>query len=265
MSYEAHTEESENGLCTLKIIQDEDAFNPRHEYDHIGHMVCFHSRYDLGDKYHYNDPKLPPPPKKYAKEVMQEEADGYTSCSLQELMESDYKDMTLLEAYEEKWSSSWYSEGKFEVEEAKVFAGHVVETDGVVLPLYLYDHSGITISTGRFSCPWDSGQVGFIYMTKAEIDEHFDGDAEKAKACLQSEVEEYDQYLTGDVYGCVIEDDNGDNIESCWGFFGLEYAIEEGRSMLKYQSEGLAEQRAKEEKESNEQEAEKWVEDTYRR
>ena len=95
MSYEAHTEESENGLCTLKIIQDEDAFNPRHEYDHIGHMVCFHRRYDLGDKYHYNDPKLPPPPKKYAKEVMQEEADGYTSCSLQELMESDYKDMTL--------------------------------------------------------------------------------------------------------------------------------------------------------------------------
>lgn len=36
----------------------------------------------------------------------------------------------------------------------------------VVLPLYLYDHSGITMNTTGFSCPWDSGQVGWIYCTK---------------------------------------------------------------------------------------------------
>ena len=34
------------------------------------------------------------------------------------------------------------------------------------LPIYLYDHSGITINTSGFSCPWDSGMVGMIYMTK---------------------------------------------------------------------------------------------------
>ena len=33
-----------------------------------------------------------------------------------------------------------------------------------VLPLYLFDHSGITLSTTPFSCPWDSGQVGVIYV-----------------------------------------------------------------------------------------------------
>ena len=40
------------------------------------------------------------------------------------------------------------------------------EAPVVVLPLYLYDHSGITISTSRFSSRWDSGQIGFIFAKK---------------------------------------------------------------------------------------------------
>jgi len=39
----------------------------------------------------------------------------------------------------------------------------------VCLPLYLYDHSGITMNTTGFSCPWDSGQVGWIYVTKEKL------------------------------------------------------------------------------------------------
>ena len=39
----------------------------------------------------------------------------------------------------------------------------------VILPLYLYDHSGITMSTSVFSCPWDSGQVGWIYAEKKKL------------------------------------------------------------------------------------------------
>jgi len=41
----------------------------------------------------------------------------------------------------------------------------------VVLPLYLYDHGGITMNTTGFSCPWDSGQVGWIYCTKEKLRE----------------------------------------------------------------------------------------------
>jgi len=33
----------------LKIEQDEDAEDPR-EFDNLGIMVCFHKRYNLGDK-----------------------------------------------------------------------------------------------------------------------------------------------------------------------------------------------------------------------
>lgn len=39
----------------------------------------------------------------------------------------------------------------------------------VILPLYLYDHSGITMNTTGFSDRWDSGQVGFIYASKQKL------------------------------------------------------------------------------------------------
>ncbi len=55
------------------------------------------------------------------------------------------------------------------VESAKKLASKVEKSGGVVLPLFLYDHSGITMNTTGFSCPWDSGQVGFIYVDAETI------------------------------------------------------------------------------------------------
>jgi hypothetical protein len=95
----------------------------------------------------------------------------------------------------------------------------------ISLPLFLYDHSGITMSTTPFSCPWDSGQVGYILVEHEKVLKEYGRKRmsralrEKVRNILQSEVEEYDQYLTGDVYGYVIERD-GEHIESCWGFYG---------------------------------------------
>ena len=37
----------------LEIEQDNDPMNPRREWDNLGTMVCFHKRYDLGDKTDY--------------------------------------------------------------------------------------------------------------------------------------------------------------------------------------------------------------------
>jgi len=106
------------------------------------------------------------------------------------------------------------------VEEVKAI---IKRKDVISLPLYLYDHSGITISTAPFSCPWDSGQVGYIYVTKDEHRKAFSCkrvDKKKVYDYLRAEVETYDNYLTGDVYGYCVEDENGENIDSCWGFFG---------------------------------------------
>lgn len=35
----------------LQVMYDEKPLNPRTNYDNFGRMVCWHSRYNLGDKY----------------------------------------------------------------------------------------------------------------------------------------------------------------------------------------------------------------------
>jgi hypothetical protein len=106
----------------------------------------------------------------------------------------------------------------------------------VLLPLYLFDHGGITMSTGKFSCPWDSGQVGFIYVTREKLLKEFGGKRvskdmiAKAEKMLEGEVETYDHYLRGNVYGYTTYagegDDLGDSSDSCGGFIG-DYDNEE--------------------------------------
>lgn len=99
----------------------------------------------------------------------------------------------------------------------------------VILPLYLYDHSGITMNTTGFSCPWDSGQVGYIYATREDILKNVSCGGkrltkalkDKAKEILEAEVKTYNQYLTGDVYGFIVDKDT-DYEDSCWGFYGIE-------------------------------------------
>ena len=49
---------------------------------------------------------------------------------------------------------------------------------------------------------------------------------------LKDEVEVYDQYIRGDVYGFIIEDLQGNNVDSCWGFYGWEAAAEQADNAL---------------------------------
>src|SRR5690625_3920396 len=110
---------SENENAVLKIIQDTDSgFNPIEDYDNLGHIICWHSRYNLGDKHNYYNPR----------EFLEELLLGFEDDKrLDKIDEKDNE--TLIEELQK----------------------HVV-----MLPLYLYDHSGITINTTGFTCKWDS-------------------------------------------------------------------------------------------------------------
>jgi len=103
----------------------------------------------------------------------------------------------------------------------------------IVLPLHLYDHSGITIKIGDFHgllpqghAHFDSGQVGFIFVTKKTLKKEYSLKKiskkviEKAKKILEEEVVAYDQYLCGEVYGFVIKDFDNEEVDSCWGCYG---------------------------------------------
>ena len=84
------------------------------------------------------------------------------------------------------------------------------------MPLYLYDHSGLTMATTPFSCPWDSGQVGIIYIEKSKI-----VDEKEAHKIMVNDVKIYDQYLRGAVYGYTLYE-NDNTLDSCWGFYDLD-------------------------------------------
>ena len=51
---------------------------------------------------------------------------------------------------------------------------------------------------------------------------------------LRDELDVWRQYLEGDVYGYMIEDASGEHIDSCWGFYGREYAIQEMSIALEF-------------------------------
>lgn len=132
---------------TLNIYTDPEPLNPRTESDNMGHMVCFHRRYSLGDEGHG-------------------------------IRQPDF--------------DSWD-----EVED------YLIKEKGaiVILPLYLYDHSGITMRTHSFNDRWDSGQVGFIYASRKDILDNWGGKRvtkdlrQKANDLLIAEVQDYDDYL----------------------------------------------------------------------
>lgn len=93
----------------------------------------------------------------------------------------------------------------------------------LIYPLSIYDHSGVTIFIGPPRDQWDSGYVGFVYVTKDDILHEY-GEItpetkQLAKQVIEGEVETYDQYLRGEVYGYEIFE-NGDFYDSCWGFYG---------------------------------------------
>ena len=92
----------------------------------------------------------------------------------------------------------------------------------LIYPLSIYDHSGITIFIGTPNDPWDSVQVGFVYVTKQDIIDEY-GEVTPiteaiAKRVIEGEVEIYDRYLQGMVYGYEIYE-NDEFYDSCWGFY----------------------------------------------
>lgn len=147
----------------INIVLDDDSENPRTSWDNFGKMVCFHRRYNLGDKH-------------------------------------NFEDSTDLIKY-------------------------LKENKAIYLPLFLYDHSGITIKTSHFNCQWDSGQVGYIYVLPTNIYKEFSCKKinkevkQKVLNLLESEVITYNKYLIGEVYGYEITDSKGEYINSCYGYY----------------------------------------------
>lgn len=149
----------------LVIEQDEFSEDPR-SWDNIGTMLCCNRSYQLGDCNSNKETEL------QLAEI----------CRKYGKSDEEIDEMTFAEEIQ-----------------------FILNQDDVCgLLLWLYDHSGISISTGRV-CSWDSSFVGLIFVEKdfylAQMclkDE--EGWKEKAKKTLEGEIETYSDFLEGNVY-----------------------------------------------------------------
>ena len=89
-----------------------------------------------------------------------------------------------------------------------------------VYDIYAYIHSGITISTTPFSCPWDSGHAGYAWISNEDAEAYT---PEQLSKILKEEVELIDNYLAGDCYYFeIINTQTGEELETLYGFYGIE-------------------------------------------
>ena len=113
----------------------------------------------------------------------------------------------------------------------------------MIFSYYAYIHSGVTISMGSFygrlpqgHAEFDSGQCGFIVVRRKKMLEEFGGKKwtrklkERAEKAAQAELEEFDNYLRGEIYGYIIDEDEDGH--SCWGYFSIEDAMTEAKSIV---------------------------------
>lgn len=218
----------------IRIEQDLDAESPR-EWCNMSTMVCWHGRYNLGDEQPSEDPQ----------EWMIQLAEEFEP-GIEERVErfadrlwdgiKEREGITL----EDRMRSHGMAVDAYQAE--RVHA--ILDRHVIMLPLYLMDHGNITMSTGGFSCPWDSGQVGWIYVTRDKVRENYGWKRitkqreQEVLDHLKAEVTVYAHLLEGDVYGFILEsrpaqvydgdgdpvdrgaDDLWDHEDSCWGFFG---------------------------------------------
>lgn len=110
----------------------------------------------------------------------------------------------------------------------------------IAVPLYMLDHSGLRFHSRSFGDPWDSGQVGEVFIPCSEIRKEWGWKritkSRRAQIVegLIAFVKELDQYVSGDVYGYDVLDSNGESLDSCWGFYGLESVEEQARSAVEF-------------------------------
>lgn len=92
-------------------------------------------------------------------------------------------------------------------------------------PLYKYEHSGIVLSLSPFSCPFDSGQIGWYVVTEKTIDEIRLTDDPVCdnyiKDMCEKELITFNQYLSGEVYGYTYTSTDGEE-DSCWGYYDID-------------------------------------------
>lgn len=121
-------------------------------------------------------------------------------------------------------------------------AEHLRTEEGAlhIAPVFMYEHSGRSLSLGAFGDRWDSGQLGLMWTTKEKLAETVGEDAtdEQIMKAYEAELEEYNRWIEGDCWwyrlvspppgfdpeaaGMSIDYDKWTEEDTCGGFLGYD-------------------------------------------
>jgi len=77
-------------------------------------------------------------------------------------------------------------------------------SDCIWLPVYRYEHGGVAFNTTGFHCPGDSGQTGYIYVSRSDVRKEYGVKRiapklrSKIELILKAEVEIFSQWANGE-------------------------------------------------------------------
>lgn len=208
----------------IEITPDEWAESPCNE-SNFGTVIAFHRKYQIGHPHTYKTPL------EFAIDLLKN-----TKISvkrLESLIPEDYKGeykYYLSDKYRKRTPEDiiYFMEEYLPDNSEKIVENILAVTKVVCLPLYMYDHSGIALSTTPFSCRWDSGQIGYVYVSKEKIKETYKyvnkKTIDKAVNILKHEIETIDHYVNGNVWKFSIKNDDV-IVDSCGGFYGDDIEV----------------------------------------
>lgn len=96
-------------------------------------------------------------------------------------------------------------------------------------PVHVYAHGSVAYSmerSGQFNDRWDSGTCGFIIVLAEDLKETLNVEnlnklsLQCAELFAKAELDVFNDYVGGNTYGYSLKDETGEEIDSCWGFFG---------------------------------------------
>ncbi|MCX7610241.1 MAG: hypothetical protein N2043_01465 [Ignavibacterium sp.] len=224
----------------IKKLQNKDYFiyiahdpfpsNPRHFEENIAHFIFWHSRYNLGDKHYYKSPRefledlaVKLISKDQLDEIVEQKFSNvhyYFDEDTEKWYITDGVDMLYDEAFnllDEAFDyleteKDFYRNDEWSEQLSDEELMSIIKQNALIVPVYMYDHSGISLSMIPFSCRFDSGQVGWAYVIHKDIKKHYGEVNEKtledAKEALNFELNRYNDYINSDVYAINIYDNN---------------------------------------------------------
>jgi hypothetical protein len=210
----------------LKIYYDQCAQNPR-EWSNAGRLIflgkgCNH----LGDKHYSTSVDSQTGKKK------RHESDLFSS-QMEFLLSDDAKNAALIFVLDFRdFGSNGCRVDIGQEISGQVLAAHadarMTEANYRNDDDYLADETQYLAD--RFFSDWAEAD-GFLYITHTIVegewgtkpDKYGVTPLERARRYLLGEIETYQQWLDGDVYGFALETPEGEEVDSCWGFYGYDW------------------------------------------